>query len=442
MLVNQYKDYYMGLSRYGKLQVAGEVVKLWRNQSPSGRFLAMTDPTKRENTSWHDIGDKEAVKKTSQCLRERIPPNQKARTLAMVSSKAKALQEQHCQETKQKINTVIKLHEAEEEEDHHHPHNNGNGSSNHMHSDRAQESSAITAAMSSIRAQQQQQQAAPVSSSEQGGLFSDWEHSQHQQLKLLEEDCEPRPVMYPSANTTSVSVSNTSGSSSSSTSSVQSSYPTQPLSSAPQNLSKPGHNHGLKRGSSNVSNRSNASFASNFSNWNMSEIGDDDNGNNKNDDAMWDKFFEDQTVPTQNIPLPDPTPVTQMRMTSCGSNYSSNQNNNNGSIDTTGIPSAANLTRDVFDNETMYQPTNIFKQIQQQMQQQQQQSQATNYNTAAGGLKFNGTDASATPFASLEAYFMGNQMASSGGAPSAMTLNQTLSSGFANSENNFFSYAS
>lgn len=92
MLVSKYKDYYMGLSRYGKLQVAAEVVKLWRSQTPAGRFLAMTDPSNRENTTWHDIGDKEAIKKTSQCLRERIPPHQKARTLDMVTKKVKTIE--------------------------------------------------------------------------------------------------------------------------------------------------------------------------------------------------------------------------------------------------------------------------------------------------------------------------------------------------------------
>ena len=56
MMVSKYKDYYMGLSRYGKLQVAAEVVKMWRSQSPAGRFLAMTNPNDRENTAWHDIG--------------------------------------------------------------------------------------------------------------------------------------------------------------------------------------------------------------------------------------------------------------------------------------------------------------------------------------------------------------------------------------------------
>lgn len=90
ILVSKYKDYYAGLSRFGKLQVAAEVVKLWREQG--GRFLAMTDPSKRENSTWYDIGDKEAIKKTSQCLRERIPPHQKARTLEMVSKKAKEIQ--------------------------------------------------------------------------------------------------------------------------------------------------------------------------------------------------------------------------------------------------------------------------------------------------------------------------------------------------------------
>jgi len=91
LLVNQYKDHYMELSRYGKLQVAVEVVRLWRSQNPPGRFLAMTNPKERENIKWHDIGDKEAIRKTSQCLRERIPANQKARTLPTVTKDAQDL---------------------------------------------------------------------------------------------------------------------------------------------------------------------------------------------------------------------------------------------------------------------------------------------------------------------------------------------------------------
>ena len=98
----------MGLSRYGKLQVAAEVVKLWRSQSPAGRFLAMTTPTQRDDTTWHDIGDKEAIKKTSQCLRERIPAHQKARTLPatkVAQQKARALVEK-TKKTTAKLNQM------------------------------------------------------------------------------------------------------------------------------------------------------------------------------------------------------------------------------------------------------------------------------------------------------------------------------------------------
>jgi hypothetical protein len=60
----------MSASRVGKGKVVSLVVEQWRNQSPPGRFLALTDPKMGEGSPWHDIGDKLALKKTAKRLRE------------------------------------------------------------------------------------------------------------------------------------------------------------------------------------------------------------------------------------------------------------------------------------------------------------------------------------------------------------------------------------
>ncbi|CAB9515284.1 expressed unknown protein [Seminavis robusta] len=110
MLVNQYKEFYLGLSRCGKLQVAAEVVRLWRAQTPAGRFLAMTDPSQKEQSTWHDIGDKEALKKTTQCLRERIPAHQRARTLKAPIKPTSALN------IREELLKKIQHHEAQQQQ--------------------------------------------------------------------------------------------------------------------------------------------------------------------------------------------------------------------------------------------------------------------------------------------------------------------------------------
>lgn len=51
------------------------------------------------NDSQLPVGDKEAIKKTSQCLRERIPSHQKARTLEMVVKKVKESEGQKSNES-------------------------------------------------------------------------------------------------------------------------------------------------------------------------------------------------------------------------------------------------------------------------------------------------------------------------------------------------------
>jgi hypothetical protein len=50
-----------------------EVVHLWRSLDPPGRFLTKTDAAQGDDSLWHDVGDKKAREKASQCLRERTP---------------------------------------------------------------------------------------------------------------------------------------------------------------------------------------------------------------------------------------------------------------------------------------------------------------------------------------------------------------------------------
>jgi hypothetical protein len=50
-----------------------EVVVMWRGLDPPGRFLTKTDADQGDDSLWHDVGDKKAREKASQCLRERTP---------------------------------------------------------------------------------------------------------------------------------------------------------------------------------------------------------------------------------------------------------------------------------------------------------------------------------------------------------------------------------
>jgi hypothetical protein len=70
-LINQYKPRYTAASRSNKPFVAEEVVQIWRNLDPPGRFLIRTDPVLGDDSTWHDVGDKRARKKASQALREK-----------------------------------------------------------------------------------------------------------------------------------------------------------------------------------------------------------------------------------------------------------------------------------------------------------------------------------------------------------------------------------
>ena len=66
-LVNAHKMRYLAASKSEKPLVAREVVHLWRNMTPPGRYL------EKIGESWNEVGDQRAREKTSQCLRERTP---------------------------------------------------------------------------------------------------------------------------------------------------------------------------------------------------------------------------------------------------------------------------------------------------------------------------------------------------------------------------------
>lgn len=79
-LVNENKLRYVAASKVDKPKVAKELVQLWRNLSPPGRFLARREDSAKEvsasvpeEDNWVEVGDKKAQEKTSQCLRERTP---------------------------------------------------------------------------------------------------------------------------------------------------------------------------------------------------------------------------------------------------------------------------------------------------------------------------------------------------------------------------------
>lgn len=78
-LVNGHKLRYLAATKSEKPMVAREVVAIWRNLIPPGRFLAQEKQSNnvgangKKDVHWNDVGDKKAREKASQCLRERTP---------------------------------------------------------------------------------------------------------------------------------------------------------------------------------------------------------------------------------------------------------------------------------------------------------------------------------------------------------------------------------
>ena len=69
----EHKLDYITSAKGKKPLIAMRVVSTWRGLNPPGRFLQKTDPDLGDDSTWHDVGEKEAKKKASQCLRERTP---------------------------------------------------------------------------------------------------------------------------------------------------------------------------------------------------------------------------------------------------------------------------------------------------------------------------------------------------------------------------------
>jgi hypothetical protein len=84
-LVEQHRSRYHSASRVEKGKVVSEVVQIWRQMTPPGRFLALSDPKAGDASPWHDIGDKAAQKKTAKRLREGLTTTMSG-TTATVSS--------------------------------------------------------------------------------------------------------------------------------------------------------------------------------------------------------------------------------------------------------------------------------------------------------------------------------------------------------------------
>ena len=76
-LVNEHKMRYLSCSKMEKPKVARDVVRLWKELDPPGRFLAKKQdgktPKRGEPTVWVECSDKKAQEKASQSLRERTP---------------------------------------------------------------------------------------------------------------------------------------------------------------------------------------------------------------------------------------------------------------------------------------------------------------------------------------------------------------------------------
>jgi len=68
-MVESRKLKYVNSKRLDKPLVALEIIREWRAQLPSGRFLKYND----KGGTWEDVGDKKAREKTSQALREKAP---------------------------------------------------------------------------------------------------------------------------------------------------------------------------------------------------------------------------------------------------------------------------------------------------------------------------------------------------------------------------------
>ncbi|KAG7354188.1 hypothetical protein IV203_003544 [Nitzschia inconspicua] len=74
-LVNQHKMRYLTCNKIEKPKVARDVVRLWKQLDPPGRFLTKNESSSKKGESpvWIECSDKKAQEKASQSLRERTP---------------------------------------------------------------------------------------------------------------------------------------------------------------------------------------------------------------------------------------------------------------------------------------------------------------------------------------------------------------------------------
>lgn len=79
-LTQNYRDAFRSTAKSQRLEIAKEIVQLWRNQSPPGRFLVKTQPEKGNDSLWHDVGDAGALQKVMGSLRQRKPKSAVADT--------------------------------------------------------------------------------------------------------------------------------------------------------------------------------------------------------------------------------------------------------------------------------------------------------------------------------------------------------------------------
>lgn len=69
-MVDACKQKYQNADKWGRIQLASDIVTAWRSQYPTGRFLTKSEPHK-EDSRWHDIGNRAAVRKVSRLLGEK-----------------------------------------------------------------------------------------------------------------------------------------------------------------------------------------------------------------------------------------------------------------------------------------------------------------------------------------------------------------------------------
>uniref|UniRef100_A0A7S4N5D4 DUF6824 domain-containing protein n=1 Tax=Odontella aurita TaxID=265563 RepID=A0A7S4N5D4_9STRA len=84
-MVEDKKVDYVNSKRLDKPLVALNIIRQWREQDPSGRFLKLDERT----GLWHDVGDKKAREKTSQALREKAPELRKQQEVGKVKKDCK-----------------------------------------------------------------------------------------------------------------------------------------------------------------------------------------------------------------------------------------------------------------------------------------------------------------------------------------------------------------